>query len=519
MKGEIARAATSRSSATSLERTTHSLADRPRCCAIPDRRNTPGLVTTHAQTMNDKDSKDSKDSWCIVEVSEASEASEASKALDVTDAPDVYEAPAGVAVRASDTGLDYAIKVSKKHQSESGRKPLDIEVLFCFDVSSSMQGAGIKAIQDMIRTMPHTAKELTHNTFFGTVAVFSSKCHVLPCAKHSEKISDWTPQKTQEIIDKLFAMGMTNFDEALRVSTDHALKSRGKADACIILLATDGEVSTGDIRDAESLRTRFISDRENRPVYIAPIAIGPMPNAAYLTTLASNESFLSFAKGAEEASGAVLKALKAFDEAQSVFDVTVSIKRVGNADSDKEHYTTNFGFLTDTHNTVTGTLDYNLKAGDQVELTFPGGEHSFLVGNEVETSRADIWQEVDANRRFEAILEGVNEHTQKMTLHDTAEAIKKQMDSIPVHRSLSVRVDTVVEALLAQPVPVVGKRMSAHGCRSLDDDQDDEYEGTLNAPMFRSIGESFRSLSADQHPYSYNSRDLAWAAIKTRSAF
>lgn len=461
----------------------------------------------HTQTMSDKDS------WCIVE---ASEAPESPDVPDVPDAPELTEAPAGVAVRASDTGLNYAIKVSKKHQSESGCKPLNIKVVFCLDVSSSMAGEGINALKDIIRTMQKCAEELKRNTFFGTVAVFSSKCHVLPCAQQPEKLSDWTSEKTQQISNKLFAMGMTNFDEALSVATGHARNVRDDADACVILLATDGEVSTGKIQDAESLRTRFLSDRNGMPVYVAPIAIGPMPNAAYLTTLASKESFISFAKGAEEASGAVLKALKAFDEAHSVFDVTVSIKRVGNADSDKEHYTTNFGFLTDTHNTVTGTLDYNLKAGDQVELTFPGGEHSFVVGNEVETSRADIWQEVDANRRFEAILENVNEHTQKMTLHDTAEAIKKQMDSIPVHRSLSVRVDTVVEALLAQSVPVVGKRMSTHGCRSLDDDED---EGTLNAPMFRSIGESFRSLSADQHPYSYNSRDLAWAAIKTRSAF
>ena len=305
----------------------------------PTRQNTH-VVTTHTQAMSDTED------WCMVKEEEKPQAPQAPQepqepeAPEAPEAPEKPEAPAGVAVCASDAGLTYAIKVLQEPQGEAGRKPLNIQVLFCLDVSSSMQGDGIKALQDMIRTMPYSAKELTHNTFFGTVAVFSSQCHVLPCAQHPEKISDWTPEKTQEIMAKLFAMGMTNFDEALSVTTDHALKSLDDADACVILLATDGEVSTGDIRYAEALRTRFLGDRKNMPVYVAPIAIGPMPNAAYLTTLASKESFLSFAKDAEEASGAVVNALKAFDNAHCVFDVTVSIKRAGSADCDKEQYTT-----------------------------------------------------------------------------------------------------------------------------------------------------------------------------------
>ena len=119
--------------------------------------------------------------WCMVKEEEKPQGPQA---------PEAPEAPAGVALCASDAGLTYAIKVLQDPQDQAGRKPLNIQVLFCLDVSSSMQGDGIKALQDMIRTMPYSAKELTHNAFFGTVAVFSSQCHVLPCAQHPEKISD-----------------------------------------------------------------------------------------------------------------------------------------------------------------------------------------------------------------------------------------------------------------------------------------------------------------------------------------
>tara|TARA_B110000046_G_scaffold25266_1_gene24673 strand:+ start:1420 stop:2853 length:1434 start_codon:yes stop_codon:yes gene_type:complete len=477
-------------------------------------------MDTHAQTMNENED------WCMIQGEcpqapqnpEAAEAPKASEAPDAPKASEAPDAPAGVALRASDAGLTYAIKVPQE-LGESGCKPLNIKVLFCLDVSSSMAGEGINALKDMIRTMPKCAEELKRNTFFGTVAVFSSKCHVLPCAQQPEKLSDWTPEKTQQISNKLFAMGMTNFDEALSVATGHARNVRDDADACVILLATDGEVSTGKIQDAESLRTRFLSDRNGMPVYVAPIAIGPMPNAAYLTTLASKESFISFAKGAEEASGAVVNALKAFDDARCVFDVTVSIKRLGSVDPEKEQYTVNFGFVTNAHNTATGTLDYNLKAGDEVELTFPGGKHWFVVGDQMETSRDDLWEELEREKLFEDVLKKVDTLTQKMTLKDTAMEIKQQMSGAPVHRSLSARVEAVVEALLAQPDPVVGKRMSDCGLRSLGDDQDESDGDITPAPMFRSIGQSYRSLAVEQPPYSYNSRDLAWAAIRTRSAF
>jgi uncharacterized protein YegL len=429
---------------------------------------------------------------------------------------------AGVGVRTSSRlgkfHTSFAVHVDCE-RSAKGRG-LKIQCEIFLDTSGSMQGAGIRGLKEVVRTLAHVAEtQLTQNEFAGSISTFASGATVMPETPEPELLATLRASKTDAISARLFASGGTNVDEALKLGSRRMRDFSRKFDASILVIATDGQPTMGAIFDASELRARFDAERQDMRHYIVPLAMGLAPSQSFLSTLASNETFVSVASDIEAVPDALFSALRLFNDALALFDVSLEVVRGGRVVFEA---TLNKGFVTSRREVVSFEVEFAFEPGDVVSVTYPGGQDAVTLAEDMET-RADIWKELDTIGQFEAEIEKIRVGTASMGFKAAAVAVRQFSEALPADvrtRSLNERAQAVYRSLsLASELPVVKRAYedtSATRYRSLCGggagvDGESDEETTL-----RSIA---RGGSAPQRAHPPRGSELIWKACLSQSAF
>lgn len=452
------------------------------------------------------------------------------------------DAKSGVGAKTSRSG--EALKLSlaiKTDDTLLGDTKLSFLVTLVMDLSGSMQGKGETSLKEAIRTIQRVATtKLTRHAYEGTAIGFASEARVLAGASSPIPLKDWDKKVTDQISDQIFALGGTNFDAALTLGAEHIKAFSKGHHASVLVVMTDGRPTVGPVFDAETLRSRFVQQREDRREYIATLAMGSGtsgegPTADFMKTLTGGETFVGLATELEQVPDALSSGLAMFNEALGLFDVHVEVRRDGDV---VLKTTVNKGFVTPRHDTVTVDLNFDFKVGDEVTVTYPGGIDTIIVKEDMET-RPEIWKELATDKQFDAKIDEIK--MSGLGFKEAAEAWRNfSAVSEPVHRSLSERTKAYYRSLSTTPDPPSIKRSAVEigftrGCV-----QKSDYVGTFESLVdevsspHRSLGvipgndddvPTYRSLSSDpvgdQVVYEAKSgvRALQWEALSSQATF